>query len=229
MTCPDTNSAQQWIFLSHILSAQTPAYGGGQGLGIETARSITSGDSSNSVTLMFSNHLGTHVDAPRHFVADGKTVDAYDAKDWIFTKVFLVDIPANEGEVVDIQKVEIALANCNDADLLLLRTGFENRRGGASYWAASPGFDPRLSAYLSRRLPSLSAIGMDTISISSMKHREMGREVHREFLGAGVRIFEDMALANAQSADNLEQVIAMPLRFDNADGSPCTVIGYSAI
>lgn len=229
MTCPEIQSAQRWIFLSHVLTSQTPVYGGGQGLTIETARSIASGDSSNSVTLSLSNHLGTHVDAPRHFVADGKSVDAYGASDWIFTKVFVADIPVNEGAVVDIPQVEAALATCEDSDLLLLRTGFESRRGSDSYWAASPGFDPGLSAYLRGRLPSLSAIGMDTISISSMKHREMGRAVHREFLGAGVRIFEDMALANAPSADNFEWVIAMPLRFDNADGGPCTVIGHGAV
>ena len=225
MTCPETQSARRWIFLSHILSPQTPAYGGGRGLAVETTRSIASGDSSNSVTLSFSNHLGTHVDAPRHFVVDGKTVDAYGAGDWIFTKVFVADIPVNEGAVVDIPQVEAALATCKDADLLLLRTGFESRRGGDSYWATSPGFDPALCSYLKRRLPSLSANGMDTISISSMKHRDMGRAAHWEFLGADVRIFEDMALAGAPAADNLDQVMAMPLRFDNADGTPCTIVG----
>lgn len=228
MTFPDPRSTRQWIFLSHVLSPRTPAYGGGQGLDIETTRSIVSGDSSNSVTLRFSNHMGTHVDAPRHFVADGKTVDAYDADDWIFTKVFVADIPVDEGAVVDIPQVKAALATCEDADLLLLRTGFQSRRGADSYWAASPGFDPGLCAYLRGRLPSLSAVGMDTISISSMKHREMGRAVHREFLGTGVRIFEDMALANAPAAGNLEQVIAMPLRFESADGAPCTIVGTPA-
>jgi len=215
----------KWIYLSHSLTTQTPAYGGGQGLTIETARSIATGDSSNSVTLKFSNHLGTHVDAPRHFLANGKTVDAYDAADWIFTKVFVVDIPTNEAEIVDMRKLENALINCKDADLLLIRTGFESRRCSNNYWAESPGFDPALCAFLTNRLPSLTAIGMDTISITSMKHRDMGRAAHHEFLGAGVRIFEDMALANSPVDNNLKQVIAMPLRFENADGSPCTIIG----
>jgi len=218
-----------WVFLSHVLSPSTPAYGNGEGLAIEVSRSIDRGDSSNSMVMKFSNHLGTHVDAPRHFIADGKSVDQYRPDEWIFSKVFVADVMVDDGGIVDVARLESALNNVSDVDLLLIRTGFESKRGSESYWAASPGFDPSLCGYLQSRFPSLTAIGMDTISISSMKHRDMGRSAHRAFLSAGIRIFEDMSLANAGAGFKLLRVVALPLMVENLDGAQCTVIGNTVV
>jgi arylformamidase len=82
-----------WILLSHILSLDTPAYGGDEGLSIGKVRDMDKGDSCNASHLSFSNHLGTHVDAPRHFVVDGKSVDHYHPQDWMFNKPLIIDIP----------------------------------------------------------------------------------------------------------------------------------------
>lgn len=223
MPCLDVPAASRWLRLSHILSSSTPAYGGGAGLNVDIVRSLDRGESCNALSLSFSNHLGSHVDAPRHFVADGKTVDEYAIGDWVFTRPFIVEMPAVEGEILDIARFEAALAGCDDADLLLVRTGFEKKRAEESYWSSSPAFTPELADYLKSRLPSLTAIGMDTISISSYRHRELGRAAHGSFLAKGLRIFEDLALAPAPATNQLKLVIALPLLFLNADGAPCTV------
>ena len=44
-----------------------------------------------------SNHLGTHVDAPSHFVDQGKTLTDYEAKDWVFSHPFLVHCDIEPG------------------------------------------------------------------------------------------------------------------------------------
>jgi arylformamidase len=225
MPFPDPGKGGQWIFLSHVLSSRTPAYGGGQSLTITPDRAIACGHSSNSVMLNFSNHLGSHVDAPRHFVETGRTVDDYRADEWIFSAPFVADVKAGEGGVIGIPEAEWALAGCNDADLVLFRTGFERVRDSETYWSSAPGFDPLLCDYLRGRLPSLRAIGMDTISLSSMMHRDMGRAAHRVFLGQGIRIFEDLALNWAPKGGALQVVVAFPLLYENSDGSPCTMAG----
>lgn len=229
MRMPSPNIAGgRWLRLSHVLTAATPVFGGGAGLVIEPRRIMPRGDSCNAVSLSFPNHLGSHVDAPRHFVADGRTVDDYLAGDWVFSRPWLMDIPAEPGEVLTVARFASALTACADADLLLVRTGFESRRGQEDYWAASPAFPPDLAAYLCDRLPSLSAIGFDSISLSSFRHRDLGREAHRAFLGADLRVFEDMALASVPARGGLEIVVALPLLFDGADGAPCTVIGRTS-
>ena len=214
-------SKEVWTFLSFPLNLRTQAYGNGPGLSIEIDRSIECGHSSNSIKLHFSNHLGTHVDAPRHFFDNGKAIDQYSAENWIFSKVVILDVPTSAGGMVGVDDIKGLLSEINDADLVFFRTGFEAKRGTASYWSESPGFSADLCNYLKDRLPSLGAIGMDTISISSMKHREMGREAHRAFLGAGLRIFEDISLRSIKS---ISLVCAAPLLIEGGDGAPCTLI-----
>lgn len=218
-------SRGRWLRLSHVLSPATPSYGGSERFVVEPTRSLLHGDSCNTVALAFSNHLGSHVDAPRHFFAEGKSVDDYAIDEWVFSRPWIAEVQAAPGEILGVERIESALVSCADADLLLVRTGFERLRGDERYWSESPAFDPELADYLHRRLPSLSAIGLDTISISSYRRRELGRLAHRAFLGRGIRIFEDLALA-ALPPIGLERVIALPLLFDNADGAPCTVAGF---
>ena len=129
----------RWLRLPHVLSEDTPAYRGGDGLRVEVVSSISRGNSANSVVLRLSNHLGSHVDAPRHFFDDGRTVDGFAVNDWFFHQPGLIDIPAGDGDVLGVVQVEAGLSQVSDADLLLIRTGFESRRGMSEYWKSSPG------------------------------------------------------------------------------------------
>lgn len=218
------STASQWIWISHILAQDTPAYGGGKSLGISHEKSLCAGDSCNAVRLDLHNHLGSHVDAPLHFIPDGQAVEAYPPEDWMFSRPLLVDLPL-EGPVLitpDLLEPQLppgVLAH----DLLIIRTGFEQYRGEERFWKESPGLSATLAPWLQEKFSDLSAIGVDCISISSLQHREEGRHAHRALLGSGLRLFEDLALA-ALKQHRLKQVIAMPLRFENADGAPCSIV-----
>lgn len=216
---------EKYVLLSHILDEKTPAYGGGCGLTLDVVKSLGRGDSCNSVNFNFSNHLGTHVDCPLHFVKGGKSVTDFFIDDWIYEKPYIVDITVNEGTVITVSCLERVLSDISDLDLLLIRTGFEKKRNFESYWRDSPCFDPRLAAYLTKRFPMLKSIGMDTISISSLKNKKMGRDAHLAFLEKEYRIFEDLSLKSIPAGESLSKVLAIPLFVKDLDGSPCTIIG----
>ncbi len=217
----------RWIWLSHALATNTPAYGGGTGLSIDVEKDMARGDSCNAVRLELSNHLGSHVDAPRHFFAAGKGVTDYSPEQWMFHHPLLLDLNVDAGELVGVPHVEPLCAEPEaDTDLLLLRTGMERSRMEAAYWRESPGFSADLAPWLLDRFPLLSAIGLDTLSISSLRYRDEGRLAHRAFLGREVRIFEDLALGAIYPGASLESVIALPLRIADGDGAPCSVIAY---
>ena len=166
------------------------------------------------------------MDAPAHFIAQGPTITDYDADAWLFESPRVVSVPATPGRLLgpeDLDGIQQAPA---DADLLLIRTGFERHRGEPVYWQQGPGIVPEAAAFLKKALPRLQAVGFDFISISSLVHRETGREAHRAFLGAGIRIFEDLSLAALDGPCRLARVVALPLRVEGADGAPCTVIGF---
>jgi len=216
-----------WVWLSHALNESTPAYSGGNGIKILPDKQINQGDSCNTTRFLMSNHIGTHVDVPKHFVDQGKTVEHYKPCEWIFSKPLLIDVPATCATIIGVDEIKSALSDLvvEDADLVLIRTGMEAHRGGQKYWTEYPGVSPELCGWLQQRFASFSVIGMDTISISSVAHREVGRKAHRAFLGNGIRIIEDMTLSPILNETCLKKVIVMPLRHENGDGAPVTVIG----
>lgn len=214
-----------WVQLSHILDCNTPVYGNGEKIVVESVRSMCCGDTNNSLKITLSNHIGSHVDAPRHFIADGLTVDQYPVKNWIFTKPLLIELPAKQAEVLGVKEFEIALEDCQDCDLLLIKTGFESMRHERFYWHDSPSFAPELASFLKQRLPSIDSVGMDTISLTGYQNRELGRQAHIEFLKRGFRIFEDLSLVDLSKNSIIDTVFSFPLLIRNADGAPCGMYG----
>ena len=215
------------IWLSHPLSPETPAYGGGEGMRIEPITRIAAGDTANTSRYVLPNHLGTHVDAPRHFFDSGPSLTDYPPEFWVFENPLLVDVPGDDGYLIRPKDVEDAITP--EVDLLLLRTGYEKFRGDSRYWEHNPGLDPELGTWLRVRFPNVRLIGLDVISVASRHHRDKGRVAHRALLdpnapGMPVLPVEDMALACIFG--QFERVIVSPLRIFEANGGACTVFGF---
>ena len=214
-----------YIWLSHMLDKDTPLYGGVGSLSIKPEKEIKSGDSCNTTTISMPVHAGTHVDAPRHFIVDGKTIDEFTPEEWIFSYPLVLDIEVGPGEMIDIAKLIAAgLSNDSRVDIILLRTGFERNRGKDSYWQNNPGLNSEIAGFLQKRFPKLRAVGIDFISISSLSHRQEGRKAHKEFLSRDIVLIEDMQLSGIKEA-KLNRVIILPIRIMDSDGAPCSAIG----
>ncbi|MFH0753771.1 MAG: cyclase family protein [Candidatus Omnitrophota bacterium] len=210
-------------FLSHVISEETPLYGGKKGLSFKKIKKIDAGDSCNQMCWTMGNHAGTHVDAPRHFISRGKTIDQVDAAGWFFQKISLSVIPAvKPGQLIGPEDLK---GLRGDPEMLLIKTGFERFRNKDIYWKSSPGLHPDLAGWLKKECPGISAIGMDIISVSSLCDRELGRKAHREFLRRGILLVEDMKLVNLRKAP--VKVVVAPLRVKEGDASPCSVFAWS--
>lgn len=220
-----TQIISKWIYLSYPLTRKTPAYGGEDSLKIQHEKSIRKGDSCNTLYLSLSNHLGTHIDFPRHFVRAGKTSDDYDPEFWIFHSPFILDIsPVEPMLIIEPEAVDMDAVPDN-IDMLLIKTGFCHLREKDIYWENNPGFAPRLAAFLRKFFPYIRVFGFDSISLSSFAHRETGREAHKAFLDHSrpILLLEDMDLSMIENGTKLKQIIVSPLRIEGADGAPCTV------
>jgi len=214
-----------YILLSHILDVNTPSYGGRDKLIIEHTSRIKDGKSANSSKWTFtSNHLGTHVDVPRHFFDNGKTITDYSPSEWIFYMVQVLDVPINTGRLIRIKDID---QNINkDIDLLIIRTGYEKFRKIEKYWNDNPGLAPELGVWLRKEFKDLRAIGFDFISLTSWKFRDIGKKAHRAFLdpdgkNSPIRIIEDMSLACINN--EISEVIVAPLFINKSNGSPVSV------
>ncbi len=216
-----------WCYLSWPLYPAAPAYGGSQGFFDEPDKQMANGDSCNTRQWHMSNHMGTHIDFPRHFSEDGKTCDDYTAEFWIFENCAVLDlISVNPGHIITFDNVNLEIIPSN-ITLLMLKTGFCNQRNQPLYFEKNPGLHPGLAHILRERFDRLRVIGFDFISASSYAHRETGRLAHRAFLDHDrpILLLEDMDLRHVTGSTMIKKVVIAPLRVKEADAGPCTVMG----
>ena len=87
------------VDLTHQLTPDFPTFFGTSGLTIH-AQAVFSKDSYNLNTWSVFEHVGTHMDAPIHFSADGMSLGEIDAEDLLLPLV-IIDISAKASENSD--------------------------------------------------------------------------------------------------------------------------------
>lgn len=213
-----------FALLSHHLSTSTPGFAGGDSLKIIAVKEISSGGSSNNYDIVMPCHLGTHVDAPKHFNDSGRPIASYSINDLVFNRPALIEVPKGSNELIirsDLEQFEELISR---TDLLLLRTGFQKFRDADPrvYSSENPGVSAEAAKYLIN-FSGLRAIGFDFISLSSVSHREEGRMAHRVLLTArDFFIIEDMDLAFCHPS--MQRIIVAPLFIEGVDSAPCSVL-----
>lgn len=215
------------ILLSYPINNNTPTYGNSNRFCSKPVNRIDEGDSCNSLAWHLPNHLGTHLDAPRHFYNNGIALDAFDPSFWVFNNIVVILVHLAKGNYI-IKTKDVLPYILGKPEMLLIKTGICYHRDKNLYWQNNPGLEPEIGHTLRERFPSLRAIGIDSISISPWQNREIGREAHRAFLnpakGNPLVIIEDMDLTKVSSDSQISRIIVLPLLVENADGGPCTII-----
>lgn len=216
---------------SYPLSMDTDGYRGERSVSVKKGKSIQKGDACNSFVVSLSNHIGTHVDCPRHFYDKGKGICDYNIKDFIFSNPIILDCPKRKNQLITEDDIKKNARRLKNRDAVLFKTGFCRFRGTAIYTSQNPGIAPQAAEYIRRHCGTIRCVGIDTISVSPCFDRKMGRLTHSIFLGRGFRsepvlLIEDMNL-NGQ-IHVLKKLYVMPLFVENIDSAPCTVVGVVA-
>jgi arylformamidase len=220
----------KWIHLSFLLSVDTPVFPGSPSVEVRAFSSLSRGDCSNTFSISFYNHAGTHMDAPRHFYNDGKAITDFRFSEFVYENPIVVNIPKQDSELIMKSDLLKYFDVIKEADLLLIRTGFTKFRSSEPlrYASKSPGFTGETAVYLKKSFPNLRAIGIDFISAAAPEHLETGLEFHRIILDPhrveGCKfIIEDMDLTQVTSS--LRRVVVVPFLVQGIDSAPCTVFG----
>ena len=221
---------EKHIFLSYPLSQETPLYGNTPPLKIVPDRSIKAGDSCNTSIITFHNHSGTHIDAPNHFNDNGRKIAEYAINELIFTSPQIIKIQKKPGELITKEDITHNSKMLSTCDILLLKTSFNKYRNDEIYRLKNPGISPEAANYIRSNFENIKCIGIDSISISSYAHRNLGRKAHqiffssKEFNGKPVLLIEDMNLST-KHLDKIKRIIVCPIMVENVDSTPCTVVG----
>jgi arylformamidase len=189
------------IQISYPLSRQSPLYRDSLPISIQSVKSIDNGDNSNSSSLSFSNHSGTHIDVPLHFCKNGKSVVDQLMSENLYYPTYCLDIPLTTQSPLRVETLTDQMAGISDAQALLIRTGMSKLRMTDKYNSDYPWVDPELPGFLREHFPDLRLFGIDVISVSNPAYREEGKICHRNFLclEPAIMILEDLDL----SADRL--------------------------
>ncbi len=198
------------IDLTHRLHENTPAYPGTDPPKIVPANTLSSDGFRESLLTIFS-HTGTHMDAPAHLLAEGRTLDSYAADHFLGSARVL---RADRGAVIDLEMITSQIAAWSDHDYLLLATGWDQYWGEPGYFENFPTLTVEAAEFLAGA--GLKGIGVDAISIDPVENAEL--PIHRILLGAGLVIVEN--LKGLTGLPDTCWFCALPLHFQHADGAP---------
>lgn len=171
--------------------------------------------------FMINEHIGTHVDAPYHFVKDGATIDRVEL-DRYWGPAVLADVSGRSPRgPVAVQQIVEALARRGEAvrqgDILLIRT-WPGKRSDAGFLQA-PALAQEVGSWAVAN--RLRAVGVDLPNVDSPGDRSF--PVHMALLPAGVLIYENVANLESVSPARF-QFLGLPLRMVGATGSPVRAV-----
>jgi kynurenine formamidase len=214
------------IYLSYTLNHETPSYGNRNEFKLGKQSSIAQGATANDSTMTTTVHIGTHLDMPYHFYENGATIESFDADFFYFSKILFLEVQPKNHIIKD-ELIEL-LQNIEDNsfEILIVKTGSCNHRNNQRYWESNYGFHPDIYDLIVKKFTHIRVFGFDTISVSSFQHRNIGKEAHKRFLNPTnpILLLEDMDLTATNLSTYFSSIIVAPLRIEQCDGLPCTVI-----
>ena len=177
--------------------------------------SIEAGDTSNVTQITMSCHTGTHVDAPDHFINNGKTVENL-SLDLLVGRAYVLHLPD-----VDIITASVLM----DAEIpprtrrLLFKTRNSEfwAKGGMDFQTDFVGLSVDAAELLVDR--NVRLVGIDYLSIAPFK---MGKPVHTILLDAGVVVIEGLDLS--QVSQGRYTLHCLPLKLGGAEGAPTRAV-----
>ncbi|TWT67250.1 cyclase family protein [Allorhodopirellula solitaria] len=178
-------------------------------------------DGWNATTLSLYSHAGTHMDAPRHFLPSGQTLDAQDLS--VCCGVArLVNLPDTAPRhLITVSDVVDCIGEVFPGDRLIFRTDWHRRFGTAAYRDELPRISIELAEWLVEKAVSL--IGVEPPSVADVNNPVELTDVHQTLFRGGVVIVEGLANLNQIKQSEFE-FIALPLNLEGGDGCPLRAI-----
>jgi kynurenine formamidase len=167
-------------------------------------------------------HHGTHVDAPRHFIVDGPTMDEVPLERLYGPGViWRLDLPPRG--MIEIAHLERATPRLQPGDIVLIDTGSAARINTDGY-EEHPSLSGEAAEWLLEHGAKL--VGIDASSPDMAPHyrpADYAMPVHNTLLSHGVLIAEHMTNLTPLAGRRVE-VMFLALNIAGSDGAPARVV-----
>ena len=197
------------------VSPEIPVWPGDPPVVLERLKSIENGDEANISHFRASVHVGTHIDAPIHFVEGGATVDAIPLKS-LLGRAYVVDL--RKADVLDAATLEAAPIPPRTRRLLFKTRNSELWTSGErSFQRDFVAVDASGAEWLVKK--GVKLVGVDYLSVAPFND---GVPTHTILLEAGVVVVEGLDLARVSKGRYT--LYCLPVKLMGSDGAPARAV-----
>jgi arylformamidase len=203
------------IDISVPLEVGMPAWPGSPGFQIYKTLTLESGGDANISQLDTDVHIGTHVDAPCHFITGGAAVEDL-SLEVLIGSTYVANLP----ELTSITAKDLeALELPEDTSRLLLKTRNSElwQQGVQEFKSDFVALTADAAEWVVKH--HIKLIGVDYLSVQRYKDSPLTHEI---LLEAGVIILEGVNLTNVDMG--VYQLICLPLKLVGSDGAPARTV-----
>lgn len=205
--------------ISLPISPVMPVWPGDPPVQLTQVSSISLGDSANVSRLTISVHCGTHIDAPKHFIDDGITIEQIPLEKLV-GKVLVMEIDHSDNVISD-----VVLKQHPNHLMLEKAAKVIFRTRNSSLWNEFPntfrkdyvGINAAGAVYLSQL--HLDLIGIDYLSIAPY---EETLQPHQILLTHKTVLLEGLNLSGVPGG--VYDLYCLPLNLPGCEGSPARAI-----
>ena len=203
-----------WIDVSLPLTTTLVAWAGAPQMRSRALQTIKkNGAEVHDIAL--TTHTGTHIDAPRHFIAGTSAVDEIDVEKCIGT-AHVVAVKPKKGW--EIQPEDLGINNWKGIERIFFQTQDSKKLFQKEFTTQYYSLSVETATLLVRK--GIKLVGMSYLGVE--KAHNPGHPVHKTLLKAGIVIVEGCDLRAVKPGEY--DCIALPLRLKGLDGSPARVL-----
>ena len=226
---PSPFENHDWVDLSHTLEEGIPAWPTHARFSSTLYESQTLGDVATHNGLTISEHSGTHMDAPLHFVPEGTAHYGADGipLERLVGRAATIDATAlgPDEPLLGPERIrawEEEHGPLEPGDRVLVRYGWAERwatgREGRRFLEHWPGLSGEAAEYLVEK--GVALVGCDTLAVDAAGSEE--NPAHHVLLGNEVYVVEN--LKNLEVLPPFCLFLALPLKIKDGSGSPVRAV-----
>ena len=175
---------------------------------------IANGDVCNLSQISTSAHIGTHMDAPRHFLADGKGMETMPIEATIGpARVIAIQHP----ELIQVQELEPH--HLQKGERVLFKTKNSEHHWKTHTFQEKFVHIPEATAHYLAKC-GVQTVGVDYLSVGG--YETDSAETHRALLAAGIWLIEGLNLEHVEPGNY--ELIRLPLKIVGSDGAPARAV-----
>ncbi len=197
------------------LSPELPIWPGDEAFVLERVESIAMGGQANTSRVKMSAHMGTHVDAPDHFLGNGKTVEKLPLS-ILSGRAYVLHLP-------EVECITAAVLEKSEIPPRTRRILFKTKNSALwthkerDFYHNYVALSDDAAQYLVDR--SVKLVGIDYLSIGPYNAIKATHEI---LLKAGVVVLEGLDLSGV--SQGRYTLYCLPIKLVGSDGAPARAI-----